>query len=96
MIDTKERVLTVNQTDRQEVDCRHHWIIELPDGPTSPGECKFCCVTREFPNTIEGAIDEKFQRVIASMTTGYPPLELELLRASSNSRMNNIEHNPDD
>lgn len=30
--------------------CRHHWLIEAPDGPTSDGRCKLCGATRQFRN----------------------------------------------
>lgn len=29
----------------------HHWVLETPNGPTSPGRCKHCGETRMFPNT---------------------------------------------
>lgn len=33
-----------------EVHCRHHWIIESPQGATSKGVCKLCGAIREFRN----------------------------------------------
>jgi len=30
--------------------CRHHWIIETPNGPTSRGRCKRCRAERDFTN----------------------------------------------
>ena len=30
--------------------CHHYWIIEIPEGPTSRGICKFCGKEREFDN----------------------------------------------
>ena len=35
--------------------CRHHWVIESPDGPTSRGYCKLCRREREFFNDPERA-----------------------------------------
>lgn len=35
--------------------CRHHWIIEMPNGPTSQGCCKVCGARREFFNNPEDA-----------------------------------------
>ena len=35
--------------------CRHHWVIEAPNGPISMGECRTCGETREFKNFIESA-----------------------------------------
>jgi len=33
-----------------ETACHHYWIIELPNGPTSRGRCKYCGLEREFDN----------------------------------------------
>jgi hypothetical protein len=33
--------------------CRHHWIIEAPNGATSSGTCKICGVVRDFSNAGE-------------------------------------------
>jgi hypothetical protein len=30
--------------------CRHHWIIQSRNGPTSKGRCKICLAEREFRN----------------------------------------------
>ena len=40
--------------DRQESGehCRHYWIIESPNGPTSWGVCKYCGAKREFNNYL--------------------------------------------
>ena len=40
--------------------CRHHWIIETPNGPFSRGFCKLCGETRDFENIFYGygQIDE--------------------------------------
>lgn len=35
-----------------EGECVHHWIIESPRGPSSPGVCKYCGATQEFRNYI--------------------------------------------
>ncbi len=34
--------------------CRHHWLIEVPDGPTSDARCKLCGATRQFRNHAYG------------------------------------------
>jgi len=31
--------------------CRHYWVIEAADGPTSRGVCKFCGEARVFNNS---------------------------------------------
>ena len=33
--------------------CTHHWVLESQPGPSSPGKCKLCGQTREFPNHTE-------------------------------------------
>ena len=40
-----------DQEDREP--CRHHWVIEAPDGPVSLGRCRVCGETSEFKNFIE-------------------------------------------
>ena len=32
--------------------CVHHWVIGIPMGPYSLGECKLCKEQRLFPNSI--------------------------------------------
>ena len=34
-------------------DCKHSWLIEPPNGPTSNGSCAHCGQTREFRNSYE-------------------------------------------
>ena len=36
-------------------DCRHHWVIEMPNGPVSHGQCKVCGQERDFYNNPEDA-----------------------------------------
>ena len=33
--------------------CRHHWVIDAPDGPVSRGKCRACGEARDFKNTID-------------------------------------------
>lgn len=33
--------------------CRHHWVIETPNGALSRGHCKRCGHAREFRNSTE-------------------------------------------
>ena len=33
--------------------CRHHWVIDTPNGAVSGGRCKRCGVIREFRNSSE-------------------------------------------
>ena len=34
------------------VSCVHHWQIDSPNGPVSPGTCKRCGEMREFRNSM--------------------------------------------
>ncbi|MCH7906982.1 MAG: hypothetical protein IIB26_06100 [Chloroflexi bacterium] len=34
-------------------ECKHTWLIEPPNGPTSNGSCTVCGQTREFRNSYE-------------------------------------------
>jgi hypothetical protein len=34
-------------------NCRHHWIIDSPQGATSKGVCKLCGAKRDFPNSAQ-------------------------------------------
>ncbi len=34
-------------------ECKHHWLIESPQGPVSRGICQLCDATREFKNYID-------------------------------------------
>ena len=36
-----------------QTTCRHHWLIEAPNGPTGRGICRLCGEEREFKNYIE-------------------------------------------
>lgn len=50
----KERVKE-KETIREEPEneqCAHYWVIEIANGPTSSGECKYCGETREFFNAF--------------------------------------------
>ena len=33
--------------------CRHHWIIDTPNGSVSSGRCKTCGVAKDFRNSAE-------------------------------------------
>jgi hypothetical protein len=37
----------------RQAACRHRWLIEPVNGPTSEGRCKFCNLTRSFYNHAE-------------------------------------------
>ncbi len=39
--------------EEPESDCKHAWLIEPPNGPTSDGSCTVCGMKREFRNSYE-------------------------------------------
>ncbi len=43
----------MNATTTPSATCRHHWIIESPNGETSAGICKRCGAKRHFRNSYE-------------------------------------------
>ncbi len=38
--------------------CRHHWVIESPQGATSMGKCKVCGEIKEFRNSAADTLWE--------------------------------------
>ena len=41
----------INQ-EEMEPECRHLWMIDRPNGPTSQGVCKLCGEHGEFKNSM--------------------------------------------
>jgi hypothetical protein len=52
-METNPRTAVIDRPDAGA--CRHHWIIEAANGPTSQGRCKHCGAERDFFNTVEDA-----------------------------------------
>jgi hypothetical protein len=46
------QVNTAEQSDTAAV-CRHHWVIDTPNGAVSGGHCKRCGVEKAFRNSSE-------------------------------------------
>ena len=40
--------------------CKHHWLIDTPQGPTSAGRCKNCGSTKDFNNSSRYLIEASF------------------------------------
>ncbi len=36
-------------------ECKHYWMIDSPNGPTSEGVCKICGERSEFRNSMQGS-----------------------------------------
>ncbi len=48
-------VAPVQEVSEVSLVCRHHWLIQAADGPTSNGVCRICGEVREFKNYVEAA-----------------------------------------
>ena len=48
-------VVPVQEVPEGSQVCRHHWLIQAADGPTSVGVCRICGETRDFKNYVETA-----------------------------------------
>ncbi|MFQ6122917.1 MAG: hypothetical protein ACE5LA_07690 [Dehalococcoidales bacterium] len=47
----------LKETTREPITkgkCRHYWLIETANGPTSRGVCKFCGAEKDFYNSWPG------------------------------------------
>lgn len=49
----------LRDSEVQNGDCRHHWVIDSPAGPTSEGRCKRCGMRRAFFNVFEDTIQQR-------------------------------------
>ena len=45
----------MSEPEQAVSECAHHWMIESPNGPTSPGVCKVCGARSEFRNSMTGS-----------------------------------------
>lgn len=41
------------EKNKMAVGCRHHWVIDTPNGALSGGRCKRCGADKEFRNSSE-------------------------------------------
>ena len=53
-----EGIAVQERRRRTRQNCRHHWLIDTPNGATSRGVCKRCGAARRFPNAAEDALWE--------------------------------------
>lgn len=62
----------------EEPLCRHHWVIESPQGATSHGICKVCGEERDFQNSATDTLWEGDpMRSISRMGGGSRPVVKE-------------------
>jgi len=50
----KQRIRVKERVAEKPVksECHHFWVIEVANGPSSFGTCKYCGETREFLNAF--------------------------------------------
>ena len=41
------------EQEQLESDCKHHWVIDISNGPTSEGVCKICGERSKFRNSTD-------------------------------------------
>ncbi len=54
----RKAVVTKRERATKQALCRHHWLIESPQGPISMGMCKLCGAQKEFSNSATGFLWE--------------------------------------
>jgi hypothetical protein len=52
---TQQASITPTVEEKEEVKCRHYWVIQPADGPVSQGKCQNCGESREFKNYVEAS-----------------------------------------
>ena len=48
----KEKVKERIEEKTPKQPCHHYWVIEVANGPSSLGTCKYCGETKEFLNAF--------------------------------------------
>jgi hypothetical protein len=46
------KVKEIAQETKETEACHHFWVIEVANGPSSRGTCKFCGEKKEFSNAF--------------------------------------------
>lgn len=46
------KVATKIAENQEKPVCHHYWVIEVANGPSSVGKCKYCGETKEFLNAF--------------------------------------------
>ncbi len=55
------QTLTKPRTRYTAEPCRHHWVIDTPDGAMSGGVCRLCGEHKLFANVFEDTIREELR-----------------------------------
>ncbi len=65
----------IEEIEGEQDVCRHHWLIESPQGATSRGRCKRCGQAKEFRNSAEDTLWEGDpMSSISKMAAGNRPV----------------------
>ena len=48
----KTKVAVQEKVEKQTPQCHHFWVIEVANGPSSRGSCKYCGEKKEFLNAF--------------------------------------------
>lgn len=48
----RQRVKEKIHRKKDNQSCHHYWVIEVANGPSSSGTCKYCGETKEFLNAF--------------------------------------------
>ena len=71
---------TVTEEPVARGKCRHYWVIESIDGPTSRGACKFCDAEKEFKNYLRDCLEvdgERYREWLMRQRDDYEERKLE-------------------
>ncbi|MCS7206611.1 MAG: hypothetical protein NZ951_01555 [Dehalococcoidia bacterium] len=60
-----------------EGGCRHKWVLEIPNGPTSRGTCRLCGEVREFRNYLTSSYWEDMTVAEERPIGGHLPIEVD-------------------
>lgn len=66
--------------------CRHHWIIETPNGATSRGLCKRCGTSKRFPNAADDALGDASRAVLGRWARSRSAVEPTEIKLPKNAR----------
>ena len=59
-----------------QASCRHHWVIEAPNGPISRGVCKLCHAEKDFQNSFRDPVTTETHHPDALLHPAKHPIVL--------------------
>jgi hypothetical protein len=75
-MDVQVQTVGLVEEDAQP-QCKHHWLISPPSGPTSLGRCKHCGEERYFINSTADWVPDgqSAKETINSLIKSRPPVD---------------------